>query len=297
MAEALGVASSVIAVVDLTAKVAGASIKLINLWKEIKNVPDALLEKAERLRDFEYFLLETESQAADSPMPQRAWNSALLQKYISRTRAALKDLQEMVDQLYARVTDPRKFKRNLASAKAVLRKEDLSALDSKLNLALELFKLAREQYLTHVNSFTNHSKVASRGQAEDTLVDCGTNTNQSLVVKAPAMASFSHRRTMIGRIGLSWKSDVGYKLHAQPPSWLTGSVYSVLAQKSLWGWQLSLRSYEVVERLDSELYTDIRNDDCPALFKRLHDQTMSPFVRVGNGSTLLEVCFLLLSSS
>ncbi|KAK1455495.1 hypothetical protein CPAR01_00998 [Colletotrichum paranaense] len=157
MAEALGVASSVIAVVELTGKVAGASIKLVNLWKEIKNVPDALLEKAERLRDFEDFLLETESQAADSPMPQRAWNSALLQKYISRTRAALKDLQETVDQLYARVTDPRKFKRNLASTKAVLRKEDLSALDSKLNLALELFKLAREQYLTHVNSFTNHS--------------------------------------------------------------------------------------------------------------------------------------------
>ncbi|KAK0374566.1 hypothetical protein CLIM01_08087 [Colletotrichum limetticola] len=272
MAEALGVASSVIAVVELTGKVAGASIKLVNLWKEIKHVPDELLQKAARLRDFEDFLLETESQAADSPMPQRAWNSALLQKYISRTRAALKDLQEMVDQLYAKVTDPRKFKRNLASTKAVLRKEDLSALDSKLNLALELFKLAREQYLTHVNSFTNHSTT-------------------------PAMASFSHRRTMIGRIGVSWKSDVGYKLHAQPPSWLTGSVYSVLAQKSLWGWQLSLRSYEVVEDIGGELLTDIRNDDCPALFKRLHDQTMSPFVRVGNGSTLLEVCFLLLSSS
>ncbi|KAK1529256.1 uncharacterized protein CCOS01_07090 [Colletotrichum costaricense] len=148
MAEALGVASSVIAVVELTGKVAGASIKLVNLWKEIKHVPDALLEKAERLRDFEDFLQETESQAANSPLPQRAWNSALLQKYIARTRSVLKDLQEMVDQLYTQVTDRRRFKRKLASTKAVLRKEDLSALDSKLNLALELFRLAREQYLT-----------------------------------------------------------------------------------------------------------------------------------------------------
>ncbi|KXH50218.1 hypothetical protein CNYM01_13588 [Colletotrichum nymphaeae SA-01] len=159
MAEALGLASSVIAVVDLTAKVAGASIKLITLWKEIKNFPDALLDKAERLRDFEDFLLETESQAANSPLPQRAWNSALLQKYISRTRSVLKDLQDMVDQLYTQATDPRKLKRKLASTKFVLRKEDLSALDSKLNLALELFKLAREQYLTYANSFISHSTM------------------------------------------------------------------------------------------------------------------------------------------
>lgn len=156
MAEALGLASSVIAVVELTTKVAGASVKLVNLWKEIKNVPVELLEKAERLRDFEDFLQETESQASNSPLPQRAWNSALLQKYISRTRAVLKDLQDMVDQLYAQVTDPRKFKRKLASTKVVLRKEDLSALDSKLNLALELFKLAREQYLTYAISPSRH---------------------------------------------------------------------------------------------------------------------------------------------
>lgn len=136
-------------------------------------------------------------------------------------------------------------------------------------------------------------QVASRGQTEDNSVDCGTNTNQSLIVKAPAMATFSHRRTMFGRIGLSWKSDVGYKLHAQPPSWLAGSVYSVLAQKSLCGWQLSLRSYEVVEYFSDELFAAMWSDNCPAFFKRLHNQNMSPFVRVGDGSTLLEVCFLL----
>ncbi|KAF4784476.1 hypothetical protein HER10_EVM0008812 [Colletotrichum scovillei] len=307
MAEALGLASSVIAVVELTGKVAGASIKLINLWKEIKNVPVELLEKVERLRDFEDFLLETESQAASSPLPQQAWNSALLQKYIARTRAVLKDLQDMVDQLYAQVTDPRKLKRKLASTKVVLRKEDLSALDSKLNLALELFKLAREQYLTSLMSYSvmvqlqqssdiksiqmSPGQVASRGQTEDNSVDCGTNTNQSLIVKAPAMATFSHRRTMFGRIGLSWKSDVGYKLHAQPPSWLAGSVYSVLAQKSLCGWQLSLRSYEVVEYFSDELFAAMWSDNCPAFFKRLHNQNMSPFVRVGDGSTLLEFAF------
>lgn len=139
----------------------------------------------------------------------------------------------------------------------------------------------------------SHGQVASRGQTENTLVDCGMNTNQSLVVKAPVMTNFSHRRTMIGRLGLSWKSDVGYQLHAQPPSWLTGSVYSVLAQKSLWGWQLSLRSYEVVENFSYELCRRIMQDDCSAFFKQLDNQKMSPFVRKGDGSTLLEVCLSL----
>ncbi|KAJ0315257.1 hypothetical protein COL5a_012050 [Colletotrichum fioriniae] len=156
MAEALGLAASVIAVVDITAKVTGASIKLVSLWNKIKNVPDALLEKSERLKDFEDFLVETESQLANSPLPKQAWNSALLQKYVARTRTVLTDLQETVDRLHIQVTNPRKYKRKLASTGAVLRKEDLKVLDSKLNVALELFRMAREQYLTYDLACLNH---------------------------------------------------------------------------------------------------------------------------------------------
>ncbi|KAK1672275.1 hypothetical protein BDP55DRAFT_558788 [Colletotrichum godetiae] len=150
MAETLGLAASVIAVVDIAAKVAGASIKLASLWREINNVPHALLAKAERLQDFEEFLLETESDVANSPLPEKVWNSAQLQKRIERSRTLLKSLQEMVDQLHSQVTDPRRYKRKLASTKAVLRKEDFCALDSKLNLVLELFKLAQQHYQTYV---------------------------------------------------------------------------------------------------------------------------------------------------
>ncbi|KAK1636231.1 hypothetical protein BDP81DRAFT_35328 [Colletotrichum phormii] len=255
MAEALSLAASVIAVVDITAKVSKASIKLVNLWKEIKNVPDALLEKAERLKDFEDFLLETESQAANSPIPQQAWNSALLQKHIARTRTVLKDLQENVDRLHAQVTDPRRFKRKLASTRTVLRKEDISVLDSKLDVALELFRLAREQYLTSLMSYSVmvqlqqaselksiqmlQTKVAILTEAEESpsnivaddndLSDDETGVSRSFVATVPVTSSFSHKPTMIGRLRLSWRSNFGFQLHAQPPSWLMGSVYSVLA--------------------------------------------------------------------
>ncbi|OHE91608.1 hypothetical protein CORC01_13085 [Colletotrichum orchidophilum] len=71
MPGALSLAASVIAVVDVTAKVAGASIKLINLWKEIPNISDALLKEDESPQDFEDFLLDTESEAAKIPLPQQ----------------------------------------------------------------------------------------------------------------------------------------------------------------------------------------------------------------------------------
>ncbi|KAL0768308.1 hypothetical protein CaCOL14_009283 [Colletotrichum acutatum] len=105
MAEALGLAASVIAVVDVTTKVGSATFKLMKLWNEVKEVPTMLLQKAERIRDLEDFLLDAEGHIRDSPLPQAFWNTNhRLQQHIEKVRRALDEVQQVVDDLQAKST-------------------------------------------------------------------------------------------------------------------------------------------------------------------------------------------------
>ncbi|KAJ5004770.1 hypothetical protein K4K48_009003 [Colletotrichum sp. SAR 10_66] len=156
MAEALGLASGVIAVVDMAAKVGGASMKLKRLWNEVKEAPYMLLQKAEQIQDFEEFLIDTECQVATNPLPATAWSSALLQKYIAKARTVLCELQEMIDDLLDQATAGRGYKRKIGSTKAVLLKDNIKALDAKLDQALNLFKMAQGQYMMFVFSEFHH---------------------------------------------------------------------------------------------------------------------------------------------
>ncbi|KAK1983330.1 hypothetical protein LZ30DRAFT_748697 [Colletotrichum cereale] len=151
MAEALGLAASVTAVVDMTGKVGSASFKLMRLWNEVKEVPVMLLGKAERIKDLEEFLDDTESHIAKNQLPEAVYNMARLQKHIAKARCALTDIQEMVDHLQSKLNaDQRGFKRRFASTKVLLRKDEWNALDQSLDSALYLFSIAQTQYLVLV---------------------------------------------------------------------------------------------------------------------------------------------------
>ncbi|EFQ30833.1 uncharacterized protein GLRG_05977 [Colletotrichum graminicola M1.001] len=148
MAEALGLATSIIVVVDMTTKVGSASFKLMRLWKEVKEVPVMLLEKTEWIKDLEEFLDDTESQIAQNQLPKAVYDMARLQKHIAKAQCALNDVQEMVDHLQAKVNaDQQGFKRKFASTKVLLRKDEWNTLEKSLDSALYLFSITQTQYL------------------------------------------------------------------------------------------------------------------------------------------------------
>ncbi|KAI8274765.1 hypothetical protein K4K59_010440 [Colletotrichum sp. SAR11_240] len=146
MAEALGIASGIIAVLDMTFKVGGAGIKLRRRIHDVKEAREMLLDKLGQVQDIEEFLHHAESQIATNPLPRAAWSDPFLQRCIFRARAVLLELQQMIDRLLDEATVGGKCKRTLGSAKAVLQKDGIEALDARLMRALELFKLAQAQY-------------------------------------------------------------------------------------------------------------------------------------------------------
>ncbi|KXH37043.1 hypothetical protein CSIM01_00105 [Colletotrichum simmondsii] len=117
MAEAIGLATSVIAVAEVTGKAIGLTLKIKSLWREVKNVPTVLLEKAEELQDLDDYLKDAEAQTASSPISKSIIDDEIMQKSLRRARAALADIQNTIDDLSLEMSDPRKHRRKLTAAR------------------------------------------------------------------------------------------------------------------------------------------------------------------------------------
>ncbi|GKT92060.1 ankyrin repeat-containing protein [Colletotrichum tofieldiae] len=304
MAEVLGLAASVIAVVDMTSKVGSASLKLMRLWNEVKEVPAMLLEKAERIKDLEEFLDDTENQIARNLLPEAVCNMARLQKHIAKARGALTNVQEMVDHLQAKVNaDQRSFKRRFASTKVLLQKDEWKALDANLDSALYLFSIAQTQYLiatsTFCTSFMLEGLPASTKVPDQALAENGypfETDDQNSTRKRKSNSALStvsnvfhmpYSKSVLPTFRFGFGVNGSFQFSVSTPTWLTGSVYSILAQRSFQGWQLNLRAYEVVRYFDTELDYHLKADDALAIFRYLDEHKMTPYARDWNDRTLL----------
>ncbi|OLN86775.1 hypothetical protein CCHL11_07881 [Colletotrichum chlorophyti] len=105
MAEALGIASSVIAIVDITGKAVSLSFKLESLWYDIKDVPAVLLEKVEELQNLKEILHDAETQASAMLMPNPALSNAIVQKHLGKARAAFDGFQNTIETHHAQAMD------------------------------------------------------------------------------------------------------------------------------------------------------------------------------------------------
>ncbi|KAJ0344430.1 hypothetical protein KNSL1_009380 [Colletotrichum chrysophilum] len=126
------------AVADLAGKTISLSVKLKALWDEVKDVPVTLLEKAEYLQHLEELLYLAEQDAAEDATPTAIWNA------INRARAARNDVQNTIDAYTEELANGQRFRRRIAAAKIVIQKDNLKAVEHKLDKALELYKLAND---------------------------------------------------------------------------------------------------------------------------------------------------------
>ncbi|KAK2010397.1 hypothetical protein LZ32DRAFT_381626 [Colletotrichum eremochloae] len=311
MAEALGLAASVFAVVDMTTKVGSASFKLMRLWNEVKEVPVMLREKAERIKDLEDFLDDAEIQMANNQLPKAVYNMARLQKHIAKARCALTDVQKMVDQLQAKVNPgQRGFKQRFASTKVLLRKDEWNALDKSLDSALYLLSIAQAQCVMAMTTactavlleeqprpsripgqslIGNGHSFKTDEEKENSIERRKPNYAHSTVANVFHMP-YSDSFLPTFRFGFGANSSFQFSILT--PTWLSGSVYSILAQRSFQGWQLNLRAYEVMEFFPPELHEFAIEDDHLSFFRFLDENKITLHARDQFGKSLLEVAVI-----
>ncbi|KAJ0374644.1 hypothetical protein COL26b_007111 [Colletotrichum chrysophilum] len=143
MAEALGLGASVIAIVDIATKTGSAYLKIQKLWREVRNVPVMLREKAEDIQTSGELVANIEANLAKSLLLGLASDHALLEKIIRRCHSALNELKHEVDQIHTRLMSKQGLKHKITSAKAALKKEDLEGLSVTFDRALRLLQMAQ----------------------------------------------------------------------------------------------------------------------------------------------------------
>ncbi|KAF4912403.1 hypothetical protein CGCVW01_v011147 [Colletotrichum viniferum] len=303
MAEALGLASGVIAVVDVATKVGGASIKLKRLWDEVNEVPSALLEKAELVQGWDELFEQAELQLATQTLPSLVNNKMLLQKSAKKARCILAELQVMIDGFLEQSTIGRRYRRKVGSTKVVLRKSEVKALDEKLDEALTQFQMAQSLYTMATLMYnpilaienqsphspdkhqsTSDSPTARSDSGDESADDEVIYTTSEPQINFPVSAS----RTVVGRARFTLGSRGGFQFSLRTPDWLSSSVYSVIASRSIAGWSLHLGAHEVIPTFaDIGLIAHFENDDALAIFRFLDENKMTPYVRDMDGQGLL----------
>ncbi|KAF5517867.1 hypothetical protein CGCA056_v011184 [Colletotrichum aenigma] len=304
MAEALGLAASVIAVVDIAAKTGSAYFRLQRLWGEMENVPAMLLEKTEDIQIFEDFLASMEESLKNSTLPPLASNRVRFEKLIGRCHCTLDELKVMVDQIDKRVTTHGGPKHKIACAKVTLKRNEIDALTLKFDRALRMFEVAQAQecrglaiatYTVIAQSTSN--KLPSSSETSAAIERSGhkrrdVQRDEAISTKQPVFSeicSSASEFDLFGKIRFGPEKSGGFYAFVATPSWLSRSsrsVYSVLVQRATMGWQVNLRTYEVAY-FDNTLLDVLSYDEPDRLYKYLHDHRLNIFVRETCGHSIL----------
>ncbi|KAI8161998.1 hypothetical protein KHU50_008016 [Colletotrichum sp. SAR 10_65] len=138
MAEAVGLAASVIAIAEITAKIGISSMKLKKLWEDLQNVPERLKDLVEEMEFWRSMMRQIEKQirASSSSVHQQLLEDLNLRAACGRCRSALdslahfvETLQEDVDRSKGRWQKIKLMKKTLSST------GPLDALDKRLHRA------------------------------------------------------------------------------------------------------------------------------------------------------------------
>lgn len=113
---------------------------------------------------------------------------------------------------------------------------------------------------------------------------------QSSWMRFENMLPLPHSRSIIGDLHWQSKATQGFGISFQPPSWLSQLLFSITVHKSTMGWQVNLRTHEIVYNFSWDLRQAIESDNPANVYRHLDEHKMSPFVINASTENLLHVC-------
>jgi len=147
MAELLGTVASGFAVAEVAGKAGGAVFKLKKLWDEINNVPETIADLMMQIECLDPAIWEVETQFVHSEFPPQLWNDVAARKSTQCCRIALRKLNDLVGDLAIQVSSTKRMNRKLARLKVVLKKDELRALEKRLETAVRMLQSAQNGYM------------------------------------------------------------------------------------------------------------------------------------------------------
>lgn len=142
MAESLGVAAGGIAVTQLATQVASGVIKLKNYWEQVKNVPAEMSYLVREIESLNLILCHIQDDQASQCEPASVGNCIHLRQSLELCQQGSAELGTLVNELAAKIEGKLGLKRKLASAKVVLKNEEVKILKRRMKSTIRLLSLS-----------------------------------------------------------------------------------------------------------------------------------------------------------
>ncbi|GAW17814.1 hypothetical protein ANO14919_072810 [Xylariales sp. No.14919] len=276
MAEALSVAASGIAVAQVAAQVGKSIIKLKQLWDELQHVPSTIGDLLDQIECLDPALWEAENTFDQASLPPMFWDNGLASRSTAYCRKALGSLTELVDDLTLQINRPGKFRSKIASAKVVLKKEQLKTLERRLQNAIRMLTLAQQSYLVlvlgqiHYDIHIDNCSSALTRVQPDIIVQSFTEITTPLIVQTlqrefqfgQLESSDAYRRqppSQAIKPAVDGEVENNVLVPRRPPRrrgfkrsfrfrllWLSQTTWELQSSRSYGNWKLNLRCYNTV---------------------------------------------------
>ncbi|KAK8040187.1 hypothetical protein PG993_008598 [Apiospora rasikravindrae] len=299
MAEILGAVASGVALVEVATKAAGTVLKLQQLWREVKNVPETIANLMMHIECLDPAIWEAETHFSHASLSPHLWNDTAARKSTQCCRLALQRLSDLVRDLNAHIDSAKRRHKGIAFVKVMLRKDELRALERRLETAMSMLQLAQNGYMIALLK-PQQKWIATKCFAEFQLYQATTPTT-SLQPHSQTDGPIGNNNPVAGNIPMNRRyktvdvkpSSQEWVASFQIPWWVWGArrAFEFVAEKSYTGWNFNLRVYPVRPQYAPVFVAAMRGD--VKTMERLFDNgEASPFDRDEWGHTLAHVSTL-----
>ncbi|KDN63480.1 hypothetical protein CSUB01_07570 [Colletotrichum sublineola] len=294
----MDIAASGIAFIQVGVGTGKAILKAIQLWEQVKQLPDDLKARIKRLRSLEPILRQIEADFAKRP-DLRVHPTA--QQSVTYAREAEATLRSHIEKLEDKIHGPKSnFRRRVNSFKIItLKKEELSMLESELAWAMESVQLAITCFHMEYSMACQDDMVKKTAQAVANMFkseefsaiglkpvdfDTGKQTKEhEPMQKMNGLIAWpsSFETTVFGRYSLRHsKSNKGWTASVQMP-------WSQCVRELRWtGWQYCFHTYNI-RPMSSPAFKAAEKGDLTGLMKLFKTGQATPFDRNEKGRSLL----------
>jgi hypothetical protein len=272
MAEAFGVAAGVFGVVSLSIQLAESVQKVKGFHANVKNAPPRLADLLDEIAEMSDLIKDLEHEQRSTSIV----TSPLMKRCIESSLKAVEYFATFSLELDTRV----KRRKIGGRVKFALGQEEIERMLNRVERAKSLLTLAYMQYQTALQQHQHDQMLKtlqslSLGQA--TLLQLVT---PALTVQRPVTSD-----TVIvpNQTKVSTKAKVLFGAHT--PAWLSNNIWQIALNRSISGWEFTMRTYGVVAA-DAPIIKACEVGDSLEMQRLFDTGEASPFDQTEYGASL-----------
>ncbi|KAF4970515.1 hypothetical protein FSARC_2483 [Fusarium sarcochroum] len=287
--------ASIVAFVQVAGEIAKFIIKVNQLWCEAKDLPHDLQDMLDELNDYAPVFEELKEQLEYDQAVNSGRSNSYVTRSFSASLEAHKILKDIVEELSFKIQSRKEgLQRTMSAFRLLTKKDKLERHQKRLKRSIRLLHTAISTYQINLRRQLAGFQprlapmVQMIGHGEQKLSD--EQNDIKLLSTATALDNDSQLKPTASqkkRIGLTYtKEPKFWRASVQFPSWLSQAVYEFQSNTTLWCWNFTYRTYNIISP-ESEIIQTIQKGDKNGVLELFDTRRASPYDKDHRGYSLL----------